>query len=701
MPIARKIRHLMWRKISAYDRTRCHCISGIIITLLMTPFAGAAKGESPEEVIVNATRITKDAFNLPVAIGVVNQEQIQQAQQQLGLDESLTRIPGIFLQNRYNFAQDIRVSIRGSGARGSFGVRGVKILVDGIPNTLPDGQGQFDSVDIGSIGQIDVLRGASSSLYGNASGGVINITTEPAPEKPYLEARTAFGEYGYAKSQIKTAGKSGRLDYLLSASYLELDGYREQSRAENKNFNGRIRVQMDDSSDLITLINVFDSPISEDPGGINAAAVKADPRQARNLNVLFDAGETIEQQKLGFKYRKSLDDEQEIIARVYRLWRDFEGSLPFFDGGIVQFDRLFFGGGLQYTNTSVLWGRNNRVTIGIDYDLQEDDRQRYNNKNGAKQALVFDQQEEVASLGVFVQNELALTDSLELTAGIRYDEISFDVDDKFFADGDDSGQRDLDSINASLSLLWRLDERLNVYTNIATSFETPTTTEFANPMGGGFNQALNPQETINYEVGMKGRSATNRFNYDLALFSINIEDELTPFELTQSPGRTFFENAGKSHRHGVELAVGAQLLKGLDAAVAYTYSDFEFDRFNDANGTRFDGNQIPGIPKQLLHVSLTYRHQAGFFAEADTLFVGRFYANNANTTETNSYWSANLRMGWQFRLDSVELTPFVGINNLFDKNYSSNVRINAFGGRYFEPAPAQNAYGGLLVKINL
>ena len=674
----------------------------LLLTLLTGSAATAASNhETREEVMVNATRVVKEAFNLPTAIGVVNQQQIQLAQQQLGLDESLTRIPGIFLQNRYNFAQDLRVSIRGSGARGSFGVRGVKIFVDGIPNTLPDGQGQFDSVDISSIGQIDVLRGPSSALYGNASGGVINITTEPAPEKPYLEARTAFGEYGYAKSQIKTAGKSGRWDYLLSASYMELDGYREQSHAENKNFNSRVRIQLDETSDLTTLINLFDSPVSDDPGGIDAAAVKADPRQARNLNVRFDAGEAIEQQKLGVRYRKSLSDESEIIARSYVLWRDFENSLPFFDGGIVQFDRTFFGGGLQYTNTTALLGRDNRITIGIDYDMQEDDRKRYNNNDGSRQALVFAQREEVTSLGVFVQNELALSDTFELTAGLRYDQITFDVEDKFITDGDDSGNRDLDSVSASLALLWRLVDEVNLYASLGTSFETPTTTEFANPLGGGFNQSLEPQEAMNYEIGAKGISATGRFNYDVALFSIKVEDELTPFELAQSPGRTFFENAGQSSRHGLELALGVELMQGLDAALAYTYSDFEFDRFSDANGARFDGNQIPGIPKQLLHVSLTYLHQTGFFAEADTLFVGHFYANNANTAETKSYRSANLRLGWKFQLDGVELTPFVGVNNLTNEDYPSNVRINAFGGRYFEPAPGRNVYGGLSIKLYL
>lgn len=680
-----------------------------VIRFLLVGFAivmpihslSATTEETPEELIVNATRVSKQAFNVPAAIGVVDRQTVQLAQQQLGLDESLVRVPGIFLQNRFNFAQDLRVAIRGSGARGSFGVRGVKILVDGIPNTLPDGQGQIDSIDIGSVGQVDVLRGASSALYGNASGGVINIASEAAPAKPYLEARTAFGEYGYAKSQVKSAGRSGKLDYLMSASYLELDGYRDQSTMRNNNFNSRFLYRIDDSSDVTLVANLFDSPVSDDPGGISAAAVAENPKQARDLNVLFDAGESIEQQKLGLKYRKSFGDTQEVIARGYSLWRDFSGKLPFAGGGVVEFDRRFYGGGLQYIHSAPLSGLDNRLTLGVDIDRQEDDRRRFDNDLGSRGALVFDQLEEVTSVGVFVQDELLLNERVEATLGLRYDEVSFDVDDKFLTDGDDSGDRDLDALSASLGLLWRLNSQFNLYANIGSSFETPTTTEFANPAGGGFNQSLDPQELVSYEIGIKGVTQDNRASYDLALFAIDVEDELTPFELAHSPGRTFFENAGESTRRGVELAVSARLGAGFDASFAYTYSDFEFDRFNDANGNRYDGKRIPGIPEHLAHGSLGYRHPKGFFATAELLFVDGFYANNANSAKTDSYSVANLRLGWKVTLERLELTPFIGLNNLTDEDYAANVRINAFGGRYFEPAPQRNIYGGLSVRLNL
>lgn len=669
------------------------------LMLLCATSAGAVQSQEREEVVVNATRVTKDAFKIPAAIGVVNKEQIQLMRQQLGLDESLARIPGIFMQNRYNFAQDLRIAIRGSGARGSFGVRGVKILVDGIPNTMPDGQGQLDSVDIGSIDRIDVLRGASSSLYGNASGGVINITSESGTVKPYLELRSAFGEYGYGKSQIKTAGKSGRVDYLLSASLLELDGYRDHSEARNRNFNSRFKIQLDETSDLVAVVNLFDSPVSDDPGGINAESVAIDPSQARDRNVQFDAGEEIEQQKFGLRYRKFLGEQQELLVRAYRLERDFANKLPFVDGGIVQFDRTFTGGGVQYINTAPIAKLGNRLTVGIDLDYQEDDRRRFNNHNGTLGALVFDQLEEVTSMGLFVQDELVLSDRLELTLGLRYDELEFDVDDRFLSNGDDSGSRDLDSWSGSVGVVWQLADQFYLYGSIGSSFETPTTTELANPVGGGFNQDLDPQQAVNYELGFKGLTHDNNFSFDLALFWMDIDDELTPFELAHSPGRTFYENAGQSTRRGLELAAQWQIIEGLDWSLGYTYSDFEFERFNNGNGERFDGNAIPGIPEHLAYVSLNYTN-GSFFAASDLQFVDGFYANNTNSVESDDYWVGNIRIGCKLHFERVELTPFVGINNLFDEQYAANVRINAFGGRYFEPAPERNLYGGLMVRFD-
>jgi iron complex outermembrane receptor protein len=658
---------------------------------------GGGKGVT-EEIIIEATRVEKAVTEIPAGVSVVGQDDIQLARQQLGLNEALVRVPGLFSQNGYNFAQDLRVAIRGFGARGNFGIRGVKIIIDGIPGTLPDGQGQVDSIDIGSAGEINVIRGAVSSLYGNASGGVISINTEDTPDDPYVDGRVAFGDYDYRKYQLKAGGRAELLDYLLSGSYLELDGYRDHSRVENKNFNSRFRFNPDDSSELAFIVNAFDSPIAQDPGGLTAAEVAQDRSQARNRNVQFDAGEALDQQKLGATYRKDFGSAHRLIARGYGLWRDFENKLPFVDGGAVAFDRTFFGGGVQYINNGSVAAMPNRLTVGVDLDKQDDDRLRFDNNNGVIGALTFDQSEEVRSVGVFVQDELSLSDQVELTLGARYDEIEFDVTDRFLGDGDDSGSRKFDEVSPMVGLLWRATELLNIYGNVSTAFETPTTTELASPTGGGgFNANLEPQTATNYELGLKGRTASGVVAYELALFHIETKDELIPFELAQFPGRTFFENAGETTRDGIEAGLVVIPAPGWRASASYTYSDFVFENFI-SDGDSFDGNRLPGLPRQLFFADLGYEHGSGLYAIGDLLYAGKLFADNANDAEVDSYTVANLRAGWRKRFGAWEVHPFFGVNNVFDEEYNDNIRINAFGGRYFEPAPERNFFAGLTVR---
>jgi len=546
---------------------------------------------------------------------------------------------------------------------------------------------------------VDVIRGAASSLYGNASGGVINIRTEAGPEIPFVEGRVSLGDFDYAKTQLKAGGDTGRWNYLLSASNLELDGFRDHSRVENRTFNSRLTYAIDEQSELTTVINFFDSPQSDDPGGITAEQAAADPTQARDLNVQFNAGEEIDQQKIGFVYRRQLADNHQIIARNYYLWRDFANLLPFTSGGAVVFDRFFYGGGLQYVYTGDVIGHANRLAIGFDVDFQEDDRERFDNNNGVIGTQVFDQQEDVTSYGIFVQNEFALTDAVELTVGGRLDRVEFDVADRFLADGDDSGSRDIDEFSPMAGLLWRVSDEHNLYANISTAFETPTTTEFANPAGGGFNPDLDPQTATNYEVGAKGQLRDGLIRYELALFLIEVEDELVAFELPQFPGRTFFENAGKSDRRGIEAGIMLRPARGLTATFAYTYSDFEFDEFT-SDGDSFAGNQIPGIPENQFTAEVAYYHPSGLFAIGDVLYVDEFFANNSNAVKTDAYTVANARVGFQKIMGRWELTPFVGVNNAFDEEYNANVRINAFGGRFFEPAPDRNFYGGFTARYN-
>lgn len=677
-------------------------IAGIMLALIWVfPAVCAAQDSGLGPIVITPTRVEKNIEEIPAAVSTVGQDEIQLGNEQLGLDESLGGVPGLFMQNRYNFAQDLRASIRGFGARSSFGIRGIKIIVDGIPETLPDGQGSVDGIDLGSASQISVIRGPASSLYGNASGGAILIESEKGPVIPFANARTTVGDFGFSNIQLKTGGETGRLNYLLNLSDTSTDGYRDHSEYENTQLNGRFETTLKGGSSLLATLHHTDQPMANDPGSLTEEDADLDPEQARDLNVELDAGESLEQTRIGLLYKNKLSTDHEIEARAYHSERDFDGRLPinpaFNDsGGVIKLDRTFIGGGVKYIHQGNIGEKRNRLLLGFDYDRQDDDRSRFDNVLGSAGPLRLDQNELVTSLGAYLQNETQLNDSVELTLGIRYDDIEFDVSDDFLADGDDSGKVDLDQTSPMAGISVDLGNDTHFYATISTAFETPTTTEFANPDGGGFNQSLEPQEATNYEIGIKRRTGMQRF--ELALFRIDVDNELTPFELPAQPGRTFFENAGSSTREGIELSYSRQLTQQIGLTAAYTYSDFVFDRFTNADGDVFDGKQIPGIPKDLLYFDLTWFGESGYYATWDLTYTGELYADNANDTRVDSSRVSNLRFGYNGSYGDWEVAPFLGVNNLFDEDYNNNIRINAFGGRYFEPAPERNAYVGISIR---
>ncbi len=680
-------------------------VAAILTTITATTHADPG-ASFLEEVTVSATRLEQKLADIPGGATVVTEQDLHGGRQELGLDESLARVPGLFFQNRYNFTQDLRISIRGFGARSNFGIRGIKIFVDDIPATLADGQSGVDDVDLGSLARAEVIRGPSSSLYGASSGGVINLYTEDGTETPFIEAGITVGEYDHQKYQLKTGGQYDRLNYLLNASYLNNDGYRENSEVNHSLFNSKFRYDIDDASDLTLVINAVDSPVADDAGAITAADVEDDPRQAQARNLSSNAGEALDQQKLGWVYRRELAEGHEIRVRNYYVWRDFGNYLPLgthipFSAidGVVEFDRFFYGGGAQYTLTGNLFGRPNQFTLGLDVDRQEDDRQRFVNNSGNKGALTFDQMEEATAWGVYVRDVLALSDTLQLTLGGRFDKVELSVDDRFLANGDQSSNVDFDKFNPSVGLTWNVINDIRLYANYSTAFETPTFTELGSPaqdLGvnlGGFNN-IKAQTAEGVEVGTRG-TLWGRVSFDLSIFDMSVDDEVTT--VVSIGNRAFFENAD-TDRFGLEAAVIVDILEGLRLTTAYTYSDFEFDTF--VSNPTAEGASLPGIPEQQFYAELAYRHDSGLFAIMDLLVVDELFTNNTNTGTSEAYEVANLRLGYEFTLGQFRLSPYVGINNLFGEYYIGNVRLNAFGDRTYEPAPTSNAYGGMSVRYS-
>jgi len=382
--------------------------------------------------------------------------------------------------------------------------------------------------------------------------------------------------------------------------------------------------------------------------------------------------------------------------RNYYAWREFGNLLPFVGGGAVDLDRFFWGAGAQYSFGRLpdRWS----LTAGIDIDRQDDDRLRFDNNQGSLGDQVFDQNEQVDSHGLFLQAQYELNDNWALLGGLRYDEISYEVTDRYLADGDDSGQLDFDEVSPSLALNYRMDSGV-LFASYSSSFETPTTTELANPdESGGFNPGLTAQTADNFEIGYK-YSAGNLY-YELALFTIDLEGELIPYELEAFPGRTFYSNAGSSSRDGIEAALSWANADGLRVDASWTWSDFKFDDFIDDGGANFGGKRLPGLPEHFAYLGLSYASEGGFTGTLEALYSGSLYANNANSAEVSSYTVANLRFAYEFETGQWIVRPYLGVNNFLNERYNSNIRINAFGGRYYEPAPERNFYAGVVVNFS-
>lgn len=654
--------------------------------------SGSVIAQTPNAVILDPLTVTSprsetDWLTLPMAVSA-RSAQDQPGEQLLTLDSLMAPVPGAVSQSRYNLAQGMRLSIRGFGARSSFGVRGVRVLVDGVPLTMPDGQTEMDGLDSSLVERIEVIRGPSSTIHGNAAGGVLSIETRQPSETPRTELEVTGGELGYRRARAETSGTSGSLGGLLAFSTTHLDGYRPQGTGETNNLTGKVRWQGEGGT-LSGTLHAIDNR-AEDSGALTRAQVRERRSQARPQSLQFDSDEWIRQQRLALVWDGEAAGDDSYQLRSYYGRREFGNRLPVLANGQTSFDRWFAGVGAQRTFRREWQGMPNQLTVGLDLESQRDERSRHNNLNGGTTgALTQRQRESADSRGVFVANQLSLTDNWLLTTGVRYDSVRLEAKDRFLSDGNDSGGQTLDDWNYSLGLSHQLDANHVIYARYATSFETPTINELGNPGGGGFNPSLAPATATNREIGFKGEHPGLR--YEAVLYSMRIEDELVPFV---AGGRTFYTNAGRSSRDGVELS--AQWLAGQFWRVtgAWSYNDYRFDRFDN-----FDGNRIAGIPRQSLFAELGYDRE-DWYARINATVHDHQYADNANDSRVAGYAVTNARVGWRLTDGKQQWEPYLGIDNLFGRDYYDNLRINDNFGRYYEPAPGRTLYAGVKLTFN-
>ncbi|HVM96194.1 MAG TPA: TonB-dependent receptor [Candidatus Acidoferrales bacterium] len=647
-------------------------------------------------IVVTANRMPEVLDQSSSAVSVVDKPDVQDARPTVSLDEPLNRVPGVFVQNSNNFAQDFRIQIRGFGTRAAFGTREIKILVDGLPVTGPDGQTELDDVELGAVQRIEVLRGPASALYGNAAGGVIQLFTEDGPDEPYAETRMTGGSWGLQKYLVKGGGRYGKARYFLSGSYFQLGGYRTHSGTVSGIVNGKVRYDFTDDTDATLLLSAVDSPKADDPGALTRQEADSNPTLAAPNNNKFDAGEAVQQGRIGgiVNHREGA---HEFSGYTYLLYRDFENSLNFAAQGIVAFDRFAPGGGVRYVNSQRIFGLQQQLQVGVDVQYQDDARRRFDNNNGMRGTLQVQQDEKVTSVGPYLRETVFLSNDFELSAGARYDDVHFDVDvHQPMALQGDTG-RTMDKWSPTGGARYSLLLWLSLFGNISTAFQVPTTTELANALGPGFTPDLQPQSATSYEMG--GRIEwSDWLRAEATGFYIDVDDEIVAYESVA--GRTSYRNAGKSRRVGTEISWEAFLLPSVRWTSAFSYLDAEYRDYSTST-SHFNGNSEPGIPSWRVYEELAYRHRSGLFAAVEAIVVDRYFVDDANTAHSPGYGLVNMRAGLERTVGPLTVEPFVGLQNITDANYDGTVRLNAQFGRYFEPGPALSIYGGLSLHAAL
>ena len=659
-----------------------------------------------DPLVVSAGRSPEPAFRVPAAISVVDREALHHGGAQVNLSESLNRVPGITVLNRQNYAQDLQLSIRGFGARSTFGVRGVRLIVDGIPATMPDGQGQTSSMALSSVGRIEVLRGPMAQLYGNAAGGVLQVFTEDDAPVPTVTFSGAAGSNGLAKVGIKYSTNTPDYGLTLDTSHFQTDGYRDHSEARRGQLNARLRTELGQDTRLSIVLNALDQPRSQDPLGLTRTQWQNQPAtQVAQPALAQDARKSVRQQQLGTVIEHRLGDATSFTGRLYIGSRSLDNALsvplaaqnaPTSSGGIVEFERHYGGAAGQVEHKVTLdAGRALRLTGGIEFDQMRENRQGYLNDGGTRGALKRDERNRVENRDAFAQAALDLSPTWTATLGLRSSHVRFTTQDHFVTAGnpDDSGGLSYHATSPVAGLAWHATPDLNLYANWGRGFETPTFTELAyRPASTGLNTALGASHSRHAELGAKWKVSPQQ-RLDVAVFDIRTEGELVVD--TNDGGRSTFKNAGRTSRRGLELAHVAQLGPDWKTTVSLTALRARFvDALVSGSGPAAKpvqaGNRLPGTPERSAFAELAWAPRqawGGFQAAAEVVHTGRLYVNDANDDAAPSATVLNLRASLVQKVGDWRFSQLLRLENAFNRHYAGSVIVNEANGRYFEPAP--------------
>ncbi|MEC4717804.1 TonB-dependent receptor [Noviherbaspirillum sp. CPCC 100848] len=690
-------------KSNSHERSLAAALSTGALLFLSTADAAAQQEKQLDEVVVSASRSEQKRFDAAASIDAVQVDPLRAASPLVNLSELLGTVPGIQIRERQNYAQDLQLSVRGFGTRSTFGVRGVRVLVDGIPATMPDGQGQAATATLTSARRIEILRGPVAQLYGNAAGGVVQVfTAEPplAPQKPYASASVGAGSDGQRQFGFTLAGGSEALGGLLDVSHYETDGYRDHSAAERTQVNAKVLWRPSPSTKITGIVNVFDQPLAQDPLGLTRAQFERNPRQVAPVALSFDTRKTIEQQQAGLLFEHKLDRSNTLNARLYAGTREvfqtlsFSGVAATSSGGVIDLDNHYRGAGLSWTHAMQAGGMPLNWTVGMEADDLDQTRRGFVNNNGTPGALRRDERDNANNVDVFGQVDWTFAEQWKATAGLRSSRVRLSVDDRYVtaASPDDSGSVEYRNTSPVLGLVWYAADNLNFYANLGRGFETPTLAESAYRAGAtGPNLGLQPSKSRQGEVGMKWRSGAQ--SVDLAVFTARSRDEIVP-QATEN-GRSIFQNIDSVERRGIEASWRSDM-GGFGTQLAYTLLDARFKRgYASGGGAVAAGNRLPGAPMHSLFAQLEARPLEGLSTAVEMRAESRTYVDDLNSETAPGYAVFNLRAAQEFRAGATNWTLFGRIDNVFDRHYAGSVIVNDGNRRFFEPAPGRRFFIGL------
>lgn len=665
---------------------------------------------------VEATRTDTPYMQTPASVYRIDAPKNDQSLQ-VNLTELVKGIPSVQLRNRENYAQDLQLSMRGFGARSTFGVRGIRLYVDGIPATMPDGQGQTSNIDINSLSHLEVLTGPFSSLYGNSSGGAVLATTREGQGKDSIEMNYAGGSHNKNRAGIVLQGgakNQNEPSYIVSSSYFDTDGYRDHSGANKVLSNAKLTWNLDDGSKINWVTNYVKID-ADDPGGLTRADWEKNPKQVAKNVLDYNARKKIDQTQTGLTWSKPLNDQNELYAMTYigqRQVTQYQSipdtvqknpNTPYQAGGVIDFKRDYYGADFRWTGKDLL--PYTQFSAGVAIDAMNEDRQGYQNFNdagdkGIKGAVRRDERNTLWNVDPYLQASWSFLQTMRLDTGVRYSNVHYKSKDHYIVglNGDNSGKTTYEEVLPSVALSWQIIPEVLAYASYAKGFETPTFTEMAYPAQGGASMFdLKPSKSDNYELGLKSSNTLGDFN--LATFYIETKDDIVAAE--SLGGRATFRNADKTLRKGIEFAWNKKLWKDIAVNASYAYLDATFDSKVPAAGKVAEipeGNAIPGIAKNQAFIGLVWQPEQGFYAGLDTQFMDKVYVNDINSDAAASYTVASIYTGYAWKRADWGINGFARVDNLFDKNYAGSVIVNEGSSRFFEPADGRNWSAGLKVS---